>query len=380
MLKSCQNWLGRLRLALRVLLARRRVGVHHWLVENPYHQMMYCQFADALQPARLSNLDELAAFTRLPAKGRLLWVHFEGSYSWGERGAALERRFLRYQRAIMRWVSKGGAIAWAVHDIDLHLNDRNAEHIDALRALLCEHAQIIHVHSQAAKVQVARVLGLDSERVHVVPHPSYATHYPNPPSRGADDRAPRRSLLFFGHLKPYKNVESLASALTALTPSGFARLTVAGQKHYELDLDTEALRAVTDLDIRPRYIDDDEVPQLFADTHFLALPYSDSMTSGAAALAMGFGVPIIAADLGGMRESVPAENHKLLYDPSDSEGLSRALKTARDMSVEEYRSLRTACLTFADNIHPRRVSEELLRLLCKTHRAASASERAGRRT
>lgn len=369
MLKMMRSKLGELRAIARVLVARRRVGVHHWLVENPYHQMIYSRFEGDMRPAKLTHSVELAAFSRLPAKGRVLWIHSEASYSWTEEGVDLDQSFARYHRALTRWVEKGGMLAWTVHDTGLHLSDDDPKRIAQLRQILCDNAVLVHVHSEAAKAQIAEQFGLDPARIDVVPHPSYAAHYAHDAQRSVEDVANPRSLLFFGYLKPYKNFEGLAQALISMGSGSFAKLTVAGRKSTDVDLHSEQLAQAMTLDARLRYIDDAEVPDLFAGAHFLTLPYTESLTSGAAALAMGFGVPVIAADLGGMRESVPVENHKLLYSTQDAGGLAQALQAARDMSVEDYTQLRAACQAFGDAIHPHRVSEKLLNLL--TARMAS---------
>lgn len=114
-----------------------------------------------------------------------------------------------------------------------------------------------------------------------------------------------------------------------------------------------------------RFVPDREVPALFAEAHFLVLPYTESLTSAAAALAMGFGIPVIAPNLGGMRESVPAENWALIYSAEEPDGLASALRQARDMSALQYSALVDKCRTFGEAIHPNRLSADLREILSR---------------
>lgn len=333
--------------------------MHVWIPGNPYSDMLYRKFHGALAPHAMTYLEELDAFTRLPVKGRVLWIHSEANYSWGRSGDELGHAHRAYLRSLDRWASKKGRIVWTVHDDGLHLNDPNPDRPRAIREKLRQAADCVHVHSEAAKDVVAKRFGVDPGRVVVVPHPSYAPLY-SKFAKEAVTRTGPRHLLCFGHVKAYKNYDALATALDQLGPGSFARLTIAGKLGGDVALPEQSYRRALELDLRMRFIPDDEVAQLFNDADFLVLPYSESLTSGAAALSMGFAVPVIAPDLGGMKEAVPEENWPLIYPADDAGGLARALEVARNMTREEYDGLAESCRRFGDRIHPDRISSSLL--------------------
>jgi glycosyltransferase involved in cell wall biosynthesis len=360
--RATRERLGAKRRRLAILARRRRIGVHVWLRDNPYHEMIYRRFSDVEQPEQLTLLDDLEAFVTLPAAGRVLWLHCESSYSWGCRNSSqMAEQFRRYLSCLEAWVSKGGKLIWTMHDTGLHLADNDRSRIEQVRQLLAQSAEFVHVHSSAAARIASSELGVVSDRIVIVPHPTYAAVYDQYPfRRSVSDGAERRSLLFFGFIKAYKNLDGLAKALLSLPQGSFERLTIAGKKGTDFDLREEELSLKLTCDFRMKYIADEEVPALFGAAHFLVLPYTQSLTSGAAALSLGFGVPIIAPDLGGMREAIPEENHRLLYDPRDERGLQEALKRARDITNSEYSQLRAACEAERGRIHPDRVSAMLL--------------------
>ena len=339
--------------------------MHTWLTDNPYSDMLYYGFRGVHAPQPMTLLEELDAFTRLRARNRLLWIHSEASYSWGRSGDDLEAAFRSYLRSLERWSRKRGRLVWTIHDEGLHLNDPDPRRIEAIRDKLRQMADCVHVHSEAAKAVVVREFGIDPELVIVVPHPSYAPLYAVPPTRNDESAAQgsRRRLLCFGHVKAYKNYPALAAALERLGPGSFARLTIAGKRSRGVDLPEDDYRRTVDLDLRLRFIADEEVPRLFGDADFMVLPYTESLTSGAAALSMGFGLPVIAPDLGGMRQAVPEGNWPLIYPADEPDALAEALRRARDMSHAEYDQLAQSCCAFGDRIHPERISASLLEAL-----------------
>lgn len=360
--------LGVLRRRISIIIRQPRLGVHVWIPGNPYSDMLYRQFRGSRTPLAMTLLEELDSFTRLRPDNRVLWIHSEASYSWGRRDNQLDEAHHSFLCSLDRWSRKKGRLVWTVHDDGLHLNDPNTARIDAIREKLREMADCVHVHSQAAKRLVVRKFGVDAERVIVVPCPSYEPLYPGviPRETEKEDAAGQvalRRLLSFGHVKAYKNYDALAAALDQLGKGSFARLTIAGKLGGDIVLPENSYRENLNLDLQLRFIPDEEVPQFFAAADFLVLPYTESLTSAAAALAMGFGIPVIAPDLGGMREGVPAKNWPLIYSSDEPDGLASALRRARDMSVPQYDELADQCRAFGKTIHPDRISADLLRAL-----------------
>lgn len=364
---SIRAKLGVLRRRAVILLHRRRLGVHVWIPNQPYSELLYSEFLGTLKPQPMTLLEELDAFTRLTSKDRVLWIHSEASYSWGREGPLLDQSYRSFLGSLERWSRKKGRLVWTIHDDGLHLNDPDPHRIQTIRTKLREMAECFHVHSEAAKRVAIDSFGAPADKVIVVPCPTYAPIYlglAGRPKRAEQlVRAAKRNLLSFGNVKAYKNYDALAESLEKLGSGSFARLTIAGMVSGNVELPEESYRRNLELDLRLRFVDEEEIAPLFNDAHFLVLPYTESLTSAAAALSMGFGIPVIAPDLGGMRESVPKENWPLIYPADDPEGLTKALQNARDMSVAEYEALEQSCLSFGKDIYPARISARLIQSL-----------------
>jgi glycosyltransferase involved in cell wall biosynthesis len=131
-------------------------------------------------------------------------------------------------------------------------------------------------------------------------HGTFAT-VPAPPDfskRGNPDKR----ILAIGHWGTYKRLEVLMEAFPmVLKKIPNARLIVAGANHHTKPGYWESIRAAqpAHLPIEFRgYVPEEAIPELFATTSVLALPY-DSATgsSGPAHQACEYGLPIVSADI-----------------------------------------------------------------------------------
>jgi glycosyltransferase involved in cell wall biosynthesis len=76
-----------------------------------------------------------------------------------------------------------------------------------------------------------------------------------------------------------------------------------------------------------RQIDDDAVQGLFDSARALVLPYRQSSQSGVAPLALGFGLPVIVSDIGGLGEGISEGENGLIVPPENAPALATALRS-----------------------------------------------------
>ncbi|CUR57641.1 hypothetical protein NOCA1130138 [metagenome] len=128
----------------------------------------------------------------------------------------------------------------------------------------------------------------------IVPHGHYRDRY-------AVSNAPRSShpveVLYFGNVRPYKGLEALIHAFKGL-PSSRAVLRVCGhpvsseygQELLELTGTTQNI--VMDLD----FVDHADVPDLFAVSTLVVLPYTQIYNSGVLMLGLSLGRPVLVRE------------------------------------------------------------------------------------
>jgi beta-1,4-mannosyltransferase len=221
----------------------------------------------------------------------------------------------------------GYRVAWTVHQVYPH--ESPSRRLDQLagRALAAA-SDVLIAHDQVTAAAAAEFR--PRRPVEVLPHPAYTGAYP-PGRDRAEVRAslglPEDAFVFlcFGHVRAYKEVGLLLEAF-ACTNSGRAALIVAG-----LAVDPAAAAAVRAAAADDRrsvplleFVPDDRVAELHAAADAAVVARADGGTSGALALALTLGVPVVAASA--YADQVGAAGW--LFRPGDAGALRAALESA----------------------------------------------------
>jgi glycosyltransferase involved in cell wall biosynthesis len=158
----------------------------------------------------------------------------------------------------------------------------------------------------------------------------------------ADQVVDPRHLLFFGVIRPTKGLHVLLQAMHELRD---CRLTIAGD-FKEASYKKKILECIAQLPkdrvrLIDRFVDDTEIPGLFAQSGLVILPYTFFYgQSGVLRLAMKYGVPVVASEVGGSGESVRAWRVGESVPPCDPEALARAIR--RVAEPQRYRAAKAA--------------------------------------
>jgi glycosyltransferase involved in cell wall biosynthesis len=115
----------------------------------------------------------------------------------------------------------------------------------------------------------------------------------------------KKTLLFFGLIRDYKGLDLLLQAMSFLDDS--YQLLIAGESYgdfgkYRQIID--ASPAKYRIQVRNKYIADEEVPILFSAADALVLPYKSATQSGVIPVAYHFEVPIVATGVGSLKDTI----------------------------------------------------------------------------
>lgn len=244
------------------------------------------------------------------------------------------RRWLRLRRLLTqlsRFQKSGGRVAYTVHNVEAHEGESPVDRWGTAR--LIQLADVVHVHDASTAAAVATRFDRRAGVV-VVPHGHYIDSYRNTMSQamarehlGLPDRA--FVYLALGLLRPYKGLEELIPAFRSL-PDDAAVLLIAGTPSpagY-----TAALAGLIGGDARirliPRFVPPEDIQLYLNAADICVLPYRQITTSGAALLALSFGVPVLAPAIGAFPHLL-AEGRGILYNPGEAHSLAQALAQAR---------------------------------------------------
>ncbi|HEY2537209.1 MAG TPA: glycosyltransferase [Solirubrobacteraceae bacterium] len=188
----------------------------------------------------------------------------------------------------------------------------------AAQRRLYERFDAIVVHSEHGRARLTRELGVESERVHVIPHGAFAhlaAAAPQPPPFETD----KPVVLCFGLMRPYKGIDLLLQAWHEIDE---AELWIAGMPKFDIS----HLRRAAPANVRfvPRFIGDTELPAYFQRADLVVLPYREIDQSGVLLTALAFGKPMLLSDVGGFPE-VAATGAARTFPAGDVPALSAAL-------------------------------------------------------
>lgn len=200
---------------------------------------------------------------------------------------------------------------------------------------LCDH---IFVHTQQMKTELVSQFGGRSSAISVIPFGINNT-VPNSEMTSGEARQrlgvgnEEKAILFFGRIVPYKGLEYLVAAFQSLPQTGRYRLIIAGRPEKDCIQYFEAIRENAEqgngggkVILRIQYVPDSETEIYFKAADVLVLPYRDIYQSGVLFLAYSFGLPVIASNVGGLRDEIIEGKTGFLCRPEDAEDLAGSIE------------------------------------------------------
>jgi glycosyltransferase involved in cell wall biosynthesis len=147
---------------------------------------------------------------------------------------------------------------------------------------------------------------------------------------GASDKV----ILFFGNICAYKGVEYLTEAWAALAPKyPEARLIIAGRPReqdaaYWREVQARLARGAWGARVLEKieYISEADVEVYFKAADVLVLPYTYIFQSGVLFLGYSFGLPVLAADVGSLKEEIVEGETGHIFQPQNAADLARVLE------------------------------------------------------
>ncbi|HEY7799677.1 MAG TPA: glycosyltransferase [Hyphomonadaceae bacterium] len=196
----------------------------------------------------------------------------------------------------------GAKLVWVVHETAPHDRGRKAPWVTNAFLRSLDGAIFL---SQASKVaSEADLPALKNIPALITRHGHYRIDMEKPPQ-------PRRrpgkalNLIYFGQIRPYKNLNGLIAAARRFQP-GDVQVKIMGwskDPHFTRTLQEEAKSApAVTLDIRDELVPQPELEAALDDSDGVVLPYRNILNSGAALFALSRNRPVLAPRLGTLPE------------------------------------------------------------------------------
>lgn len=119
----------------------------------------------------------------------------------------------------------------------------------------------------------------------------------------------KKTLLFFGLIRPYKGLSELIAAFALLDDS--YQLLIAGEVYGDAQIYHSALQKLpfSNWKFVNRYLPDTEVDTYFAAADLVVLPYLNATQSGIRAMALSQKRAVLCTNVGGLAEGLAAQGH-----------------------------------------------------------------------
>jgi D-inositol-3-phosphate glycosyltransferase len=266
---------------------------------------------------------------------------------WNNKFETIDRTLLMLFYKLL-----GKKIVLTVHNVNAGVRDSKDSPLNrlTLRAQyrLADH---IFVHTEKMKSELFEQFGVQESRVTVIP---FGINNSVPNTRLTPAEARRRlgirdsekAILFFGNIAPYKGLEYLTSAFQQfLSRHDNYRLIIAGwPKNCEtywatlqesIQPDVQSGKIV----LRADFIPDEEAELYFKAADVLVLPYRHIYQSGVLFLGYSFGLPVLAADVGALKDEIVEGKTGFVFRPEDPTDLATTVE--RYFASELFANLST---------------------------------------
>jgi glycosyltransferase involved in cell wall biosynthesis len=264
-------------------------------------------------------------------------------------------------RYFLRRAPKGTARVVICHNVVPHEPVPGLRHVT--RSTL-RHADLIVTHAPHQRGELAG-LGLRSVPVLEAFHPRFdASEFAEAPSERAIEAERARQgnpdllLLTFGAIRPYKGVDIALESLALVDADVNVRLVVAGRSWGNGAAELHDMVRVRGLgnrvEIRDRFIPNDEAALLFGVAHASLLPYRSASQSGVVQLSFAYGCPVIATRVGGLPAAISDGVDGLLCEPNAADVAKTIERMAR-----EHETLAAGARAGSDAVSFRRYGELL---------------------
>jgi glycosyltransferase involved in cell wall biosynthesis len=250
-------------------------------------------------------------------------------------------KFEVFDRTVLMLFYKmlGKKIVLTAHNVNAGARDANDSWLN--RATLkfqyrrCDH---IFLHTEKMKAELVGGFGIPETKASVIPFGINSTV----PDTALTPAAARQRLglgesekvlLFFGNIAPYKGVEFLVDAFIAVAQRAENyRLIIAGrpkgsEAYWAGVLEKINASPVRDrISLRIEFVPDEETEVYFKAADVLVLPYTHIFQSGVLFLGYNFGLPVIAADVGSLKDEIVEGRTGFIFKPRDAADLARVIE------------------------------------------------------
>ena len=233
----------------------------------------------------------------------------------------------------------GKKLVFTAHNVNIRKRDCTDTWLNRF-SLRVQYQLVDHifVHTERMRRELLSDFGIQERKVSVIPfginNTVPKTEMTTLAAKGMLGISTSDKTMFcYGQIAPYKGLEYLISAFTELLQQDRNyRLIIAGKPKWNEIYWNQIEQLIIDRGVRERVIEriehvpDEETELYFKAADVLILPYTHIFQSGVLFLGYSFGLPVIAADVGSLKQEIVEGKTGFVFRAQDSSDLARKIE------------------------------------------------------
>ena len=226
--------------------------------------------------------------------------------------------------SVYRSISPNTKFVLTQHNLYPHNSSHEAKLLYNKRMQSLKHKfdQFI-LHTESSKLAFCKEFNVDESKASVVYH---GVFQPDTMPMRQSELTPKR-ILMFGLQSFYKGTDILVDAVELLSDDIRKKIhiTIAGGTEKQLLEEKLHLAKKNGIEWIPRYIEDDELNQMIADSDVLVLPYRAISQSGVLLQSLPYKKHLLLSDLPSFRETLEGYPEECFFKAGSSEALALSI-------------------------------------------------------
>lgn len=226
-----------------------------------------------------------------------------------------------WARMIFPFVHKKIKIVTTIHDVSMHLGEKNSL-IDNFNNYIIKRSDRIVTLSERFIPLISEKYGFKENKICWIRHGNYNYYKP---LNFKNKSSITKKILFFGRIHEYKGISVLLDAMSIVKEKDSSIVLKIVGKGVFSNSDSEKIKQLgSSCKVENNYVPNEEIYKYFEDIDFVVVPYIEASQSGVVMLAYSFSKPVIVTNVGGLPEQV-FEDTGIIIRPNDKNVLADAI-------------------------------------------------------
>lgn len=299
---------------------------------NPYNALLYSNIKAIKHSHFKSTVEEYSHKKALLEKFDIVHFHWPDGYINQKNFLKTLQRSVLLSFILMVVKLRGSKIVWTVHNVVPHDAFHPSYSASFMRWFAKQCDGLIFMSEESKSTFFTTYACKENIHYAIIPHGHYRSSYPAPiPQEIAKHQlglpANKKVLLFFGMIKPYKNIDSLMALFNQAKLESYILVVAGNTDSPELKERLEDYARNPNIHLVLKFIPDDKLHIYLSAADTVILPYKSILNSGALLLALSFNKPVIAPHIGAFVSLQQELGRKWIYSYAEELEIN-ALKNA----------------------------------------------------